>query len=154
MQNKDIAVTTSAITYPTCALCKPVDGTNFPDGKYVKVKTWTYNESSNNGVYITKFNDIAPIPYVRFLHVYGTITRKSLTDNTAFYQISNDGPIHDQVTLIPADPFSLTTYVDWWEISAENPYYYRVWIHMKTFDKDYNAIQVANSVSLTYEYYS
>ena len=156
-----ISAESNKLTYPNIPLVTTVDGLNYFNGKYNPVRKLvkTYNlETGSTQNEIALQNTVRTGECVLYYHRI-KITRKSLTDSTAFYQFEEAGPISDSGVIIPVNPYGLVTTYDFACLSSHTTdtgtdgVYNYIYLWMCTCDKDYNIISTPCKLEITYEQY-
>ena len=99
------------------AVTNPLNGINYLNGNFASEQTYYYNNTQAGRVYSDIIRSNRKCNCV-VNHITGTINRKDLTDDTWYYQIYNDYPAIDQMTVIPANKYTRDTVIDYFEINC------------------------------------
>lgn len=146
----NIAVSDSKFSYPGLSLIKPVNGINTFDGKFTPFTNVTYTATITGGHSIDLYNP-GNRKYTENIvwHVYGTITKQDITDNVAFYAITNSYPYIDETILIPANSDQAVNTFDFLTINSIDTANYNMYkFNIYAYDKDYKELSTTYYLSL------
>lgn len=150
------------ITYSNNPLVNVKNGLNYFSGKFRNVTHLHHNVRLETGSTQSEIKmELGKITGECVLNHYRiSVTRDSITDETAFYQYVESGPKSDKGVIIPVNPFSPTTIYEFTCLSSrtanngsENTYMF-IYAWMCTCDKDYNKITTPCTVDITIDQYS
>ena len=150
------------ITYSNNPLVTVKDGLNYFSGKFRYVTHLHHNVRLETGSTQSEIKiELGKIMGKCVLNHYRiSVTRDSITDETAFYQYLESGPNSDKGVIIPVNMFSPTTTYEFTCLASrtadndsENTYMF-IYAWMCTCDKDYNKITTPCTVDITIDQYS
>ena len=86
-----------------------------------------------------------------FYHIYGTITRSDITDETAYYQVMNTLPSPDDVILIPAKSVATFDYVDIVTSTRANKHYR---LYVQPMNKNHKPVSTKYTIDVQIDEHS
>lgn len=150
----DISTTQSAFTYPDLSLIAPVDGMNTFDGKFTKYYDSGYTQNITGSHIAVIYGKSLKYTTDIMWHVYGSITKQDITDNVAFYSITNSMPYTDETILIPANTDTTVNYFDFVTFNSSDTANYNAYaFNIRAFNENYKELTTTYYLRLRIGYY-